>query len=182
MFSLSHLVAHIVTPTLLPGFVPWLAAAALWGGLLGAVAWRRRRRGVASAALAVAGLAATVLGFVDSATPPKPPGFTLMLASPVDGTAVSSPVLVVACGRWPDGSAAQVPGPGQLLLVLIDGVVASEGRLPNAAVDISPGRHSLRVEVITGNHAAYQPPVEVTSSVSVVAGAHRSTVALCPRS
>jgi hypothetical protein len=146
--------------------------------VVGVVLWRRRAPQLACAALAGLGLAASVFALAAPASP-APPGYRLTLVQPGNGAVLGSPVRVVVCGRWPNGAAAQVPGPGRLLLVTLDGATAYEGPSGAANVHASAGAHRLHVEVITAGHVAFRPPLTADASI-VVAGARSAAVAACP--
>src|SRR2546421_8162997 len=148
---------HVVAPGSGPGLIAWLPGAVAVVGIivLGFVP-RLRRLGTGVAAAGFAGLVA--LNVVASSAP-SPPGYAISLVAPRDGARVTSPMLVVACGRNPDGSSATVPGPDRVLSFFVDERQTFESRTATVALQMSPGRHRLRVEVLTSDHREFQTPL-----------------------
>ncbi len=155
---------HVVAPSALPAWAPWLAAALMYGGAL-ALAISRRGRGVLAIAAAL-GLGGTVAALVLSPTVPASPGYALAVAVP-PARPLTSPVTVAVCGRMPDGSAAAVPGAGDLLTVFLDGRQVLETPRSPLGVVAAPGDHEIRVEVLAPGHRRFRPPLDVRLRVSV---------------
>jgi hypothetical protein len=140
----------------------WITGTILFGGALATMAsperWRR-------ACLAVAGIGmvstVAVYALLPSA-PSAPLGLGLRIASPAPGRIVTSPVLVTVCG-----GTTRPPGPGQLLSVSVDGRQVAEVRGNTVAVPVTSGHHTLRVELVTGQHMEYAPPVLTDETISV---------------
>jgi hypothetical protein len=155
------MIAHILAPGNVPDVVPWITAIALYGGLLGVVlSWRHRRRRAGFAALAAMGMVSTALVYITQPSLPPQPGYAITIRG-LDGRTTSSPVAVRVC------AAAPVPGPGQLLLVRVDGAQAAETRDSTVVLLMSTGRHRIDAELITADHRAFQPPLTATATVVV---------------
>lgn len=170
--------AHIVAPSIVPAWVAWLAAGAMYASALALAVWRRGRAVLlAAGGLGVAGTVAVLLL---SPTVPASPGYTIGLAVPA-ARPLTSPFPVTVCGHLPDGSPAAVPGGGgNLLTVFLDGRQVLETRSSPLAVDAPPGTHELRVEALSGGHREFQPPITASLRVDVGGTGPLSAAASCP--
>jgi hypothetical protein len=171
--------AHVVAPSSLPAWVPWVAAALMYGSALG-VARARRGRGALLAA-GLLGLAGTVAVLVLTPTIPAAPGYTITLAQPAAPGPVSSPIAVTVCARMRDGSRAGVPATGGLISVSLDGRQVLETPRSAVAVEASPGPHDLRVELLTADHREYRPPLAAAVHVTVEGSAPLPAPSGCRR-
>jgi len=113
------------------------------------------------------GLVGTVVASALAPGPPASPGYSISLAAPADDARVTSPVLVAACGRGTEGSRVDVPGPGRLLTVIMDGSQVTELEGAVVAVPAPVGEHDLRVEILTSDHQEFAPPIESDVHVKV---------------
>ena len=143
--------AHVVSSGTGPGLVAWLPAAVVFVGaaVVGFAPRRYRRMGGGAAAAGVAGLLAVN---VFAASSPASPGYSIRLRLPAQDARVTSPVLLSVCGRTASGAPADVPGPGRVLSVFVDGRQTLEAAKASVGVLVAPGPHDLRVEVLTGDH------------------------------
>jgi hypothetical protein len=157
-------VIHLVAPSSLPAWIPWVAAALMYGSALGVAAGRRGRGALLTAGLL--GLAGTVAVLVLTPTVPAAPGYAITLAQPAPGR-VTSPIAVTVCAHLPDGSRVDVPAGGDLISVALDGRQVLEARRSEVAVLASPGPHDLRVELVTAGHVEYRPPLAAQVRVTV---------------
>lgn len=154
----------------------WLTGALLFGGAVGAMFVRRPTLHRACVTSAIVGLAATIAVYVLlPAVPTAPPGLSLSIAAPHDGTTVTSPVVVRACA-----GANRVPGAGRLLSISVDGRQVAELQTDTAAINLSAGEHRLRVELVTSAHQAYAPPVLTDESITVAGVGPLSPAPDCP--
>jgi len=167
---------HIAPPAGVPGWAPWLAAAVMYGSAL-ALLLARRGRGMLVAAGAL-GLAGTGAVFALGPTVPAAPGYVITLALPGAG-ARTSPLPVSVCGRRTDGTAAAVPGAGNLLTVFVDGRQVLETRRTPLAVELAGGSHELRVEVLTDDHREFRPPLDARLRVTVAGAGPLPAAAPC---
>ena len=168
---------HVVAPSALPGWAPWLAAAVMYASALALAAWRRGR--VALLTAGGLGVAGTVAALALTPSVPAAPTYALRLAVPASHP-LTSPVSVTVCGRRPDGSAVTVPDAQTLLTVFLDGRQVLETRRTPIAVEAGAGAHELRVEVLTGGHLEFRPPVEARLTVVVTGDGPMPAAAPCP--
>lgn len=146
------MLAHIVGGG--PTWPLWITSALLFGGLVGATSRRATLRRP-SLAVAAVGLVSTVVVYVTMpAAPSAPRGVSLRIVAPPPGAVVSVPVVVHVC----DGGSA-LPGGGRMLSYSVDGRQLLESRDALTALGLSPGRHRLRVELVTSDHREFAPPV-----------------------
>jgi hypothetical protein len=170
--------AHVVAPSTVAGWVPWLAAALMYASALALAVARRGRRALLTAG--GLGVAGTVAALALTPTVPAAPGYALRLAVAGDRP-LTSPVLVTVCGRRPDGSAVAVPDPQTLLAVFLDGRQVLETRRSPVAVEAGAGAHRLRVEVLTAGHVEFRPPLDSTLRIGVDGAGPLPSAAPCPR-
>jgi hypothetical protein len=158
---LSPVIAHI-----LGGSSPWQlwpTCTLLFGGAVAAMFVRRPMLYRACLVSAGVGLVTTIAVYVlIPAAPAAPSGLSLSIAAPLDGARVTSPVVVRACA-----GADAVPGTGRLLSVSVDGRQVAEVPTGTAAINVSTGKHTLRVELVTSAHRAYAPPVLTDETITV---------------
>ena len=153
------MLAHIVGGG--PSWPLWITSALLFGGLVGATSRRTALRRTSLVVSAI-GLVTTVLVYVTlPAAPAAPSGVSLRIATPTAGAVVTDPVVVRVCG----GGAA-LPGSGRLLSYSVDGSQVLETRNAVAALSMAPGRHTIRVELVTSSHREFAPPVLTQEDVS----------------
>jgi hypothetical protein len=169
---------HVIAPSALPGWAPWLAAALMYGSALALAASRRGR--VALLTAGGLGVAGTVAALVLTPGVPAAPNYALRLAVPASHP-LTSPVPVTVCGRRPDGTAVTVPDAQTLLTVFLDGRQVLETRRP-IAVQAGAGAHELRVELLTAGHLEFRPPVEARLKVVVTGDGPMPGAAPCPAS
>lgn len=167
---------HVVAPSALPGWAPWVAAALMYASALALVVAQRGRRALLTAG--GLGVAGTVAAFALTPTVPAAPAYALRIAVPA-ARLLSSPVLVTVCGRRSDGSAVTVPDPQTLLTVFLDGRQVLETRRSPVAVVAGAGRHELRVEVLTAGHLEFRPPLDARMQVEVGGVGPLPTAAPC---
>jgi hypothetical protein len=129
--------------------------------------------------LAATGVAGLLAVNVFAASSPATPGYSIRLQTPGQDERVTSPVLVSVCGRTASGASADVPGPGRVLSVFVDGRQTLEAATPSAAVLVAPGPHDLRVEVLTGDHREYSPVIDATVHVVVTGSAPLPKTVAC---
>jgi hypothetical protein len=141
----------------------WLTGTLAFGGAVAAMFVRRPTLHRACVTSALVGLVTTIAVYVLlPGAPAAPSGLSLSIAVPRDGATVTSPVVVRACA-----GAVRVPGAGRLLSISVDGRQVAELQTDTAAINISNGEHSLRVELVTSAHQAYAPPVLTDETVTV---------------
>ena len=163
------MVAHIVSGLPLP--LQWGLALLIFGGGLLVFAVRRSALRVAGGVAAVLGAGGLIAGWVFSPALIVAAPYPVRIVSPAPGSAVGAPLTLTVCG---------VPSPGRLvpatsaqyyLAVIVDGVQAPTVDTWQIPQDLSPGRHTIEVELVSPSHQAFAPPATFTETVTVVPGA-----------
>jgi hypothetical protein len=160
-------IAHLLTGSPIPLAVQWLAAAALFGGAVAVVSFRTRAWRTAAAVVATCGLAATATSCVAAAVQPGAPPYTLRIAAPETGSSVSSPVLLTVCGVRGDGTTQPATDTSHYLVVFVDGHEVPTVDAWRFGETLTPGKHTIRVELVTQSHHAFAPPAIATTVVRV---------------
>ncbi len=173
------MIAHVLTGSPVPLALQWLAAGLLFGGALGAVALHSRRRRAVALALGCAGLGGTVASLVLAAVQPGPAPYAIRIAAPLSGSTVSSPVVLTVCGVLPDGSSVDATDSQHYLVVFVDGHEVPTVDVWRFAERLTPGEHALRVELVTPQHHAFNPPATASATVTVAAGAPGTPTPSC---
>lgn len=168
------MLAHIVGGG--PVWPQWVAGSVGLVGLIGALEARSQALRRVSAVVAGAGMLAMMGACAALPSAPAAPNLSLRIVQPAPDSIVHSPVLVTVCA---DG--AVVPGAGRLLTVLVDGRQVVEVNADSAAVQISSGQHTLRVELVTSDHREFAPPVLTDENVDVVGIGTLTTPVGCTR-
>lgn len=173
------MIAHVLTGSPIPLAVQWVVAVALFAGGLGALALRRRRWRVAAAALCVCGLGGIVTSWVVAAIQPGAPPYTLRIAAPASDSRLASPVTLTVCGVRPDGSTLPATDAAHYLVVFVDGHEVPTVDAWRFSEELSSGRHTIKVELVTPAHHAFNPPATATTTVTVRAAAPSNGPADC---
>jgi hypothetical protein len=92
----------------------------------------------------------------------------------------TSPVQVTVCAHKADGSAVTTPDGDHVLGVLIDGVQVANQANSDFPVAMSPGRHALRIELLTRDHREFNPAVLADTTVTVTGNGPLGTWQACP--
>jgi hypothetical protein len=158
-----------------PGWLSWIAAIALFGGLL-AVLFRRGRVRLACAVIALAGMAGTIDDWYVRGLRPSRPDLVIRLVIP--GSRATNPVVVQVCGRTRSGAAAPTAN-GRYLLVRVDGYQVAEVHASTVAIPMSRGEHVLSAEITSADHQEFQPPLKIERTVRVT-GAGPPEPQACP--
>jgi hypothetical protein len=172
--SIVTVLAHILGGG--PLWPQWVAGGVGLVGLVGAFEARSQALRRISAVLAVAGLLTMVGACAALPSSPSAPNVSLRIVQPAANSVVRTPVLVTVCA---DGSS--VPGAGRLLTVLVDGRQVIEVDADSAAVPLSIGQHTLRVELVTRDHREFAPPVLTDEVVDVVGAGTLASPVGCSR-
>lgn len=164
-----------------------LAILAAWGvsslGLLaGAVLLiadlHRRRLGALVLSLSSAG---AVVAALVTPWPPAPPGYSISVVIRHTGDRITSPVAITVCGRTSDGSATAVPGADRVVYMALDGKQVMTVRAASMVVPMTSGKHLLRLEILTGDHRAFQPPLLTDLQITVRGRAAPAFTTSCSR-
>jgi hypothetical protein len=159
-----------------PAWALWLTGTLLFGGGVAVMAVQPSRRRVFMA-VAAAGLVSTVAVYaLLPVAPSAPRGLTLTIAAPPAGATVTTPIAVRVCA-----GAGDVPGPGRLLSISVDGRQVAELTSSMAAIDTAGGEHTLRAELVTTAHRQYAPPVLDDQTFRVSGSGPLTQPPDCPR-
>jgi hypothetical protein len=170
----AAVLAHIVGGG--PTWPLWVTGALLFGGAVAAMAAPQNRRR-ACLAVAAVGLVSTVAVYIAlPAAPPAPRGVSLSIAAPPADATVTSPLVVRVCA-----TGSSVPGAGRLLSISVDGRQVAEVNADSAALNVGPGEHTLRVELVTSAHREYAPPLLTHETVTVAGYGAPTSPPVCPR-
>lgn len=171
--------AHVAAPSAVPGWAQWIMGALLWGGMLGALVIRDRRRRVLLIAAAVVGAGLTVTDWTLGPLLARPPDVLLRLASPLNGSHQNAVVNAVICGRTASGTAVSLPGPGRVLSITIDGHQVVETSKGSLTIEVTLGHHVITAELLNASHQEFRPAVRVQGSFD--AGQYGAPAAPAPR-
>jgi hypothetical protein len=172
-------IGHLLTGGPIPLAVQWLAAALLGGGVVGMLSLRRRAWRFSAAAVTMCGLAGTVAAYVTAAIQPGAPPYAIRITAPETGALVSSPVLLTVCGVRRDGSTQPATDIAHYLVVFVDGHEVPTVDAWRFAETLTPGPHTIRVELVTPSHHAFAPPAIAITKVTVNAGAVAAVPSNC---
>lgn len=173
------MVAHLLTGSPVPLVFQWLAAVLLFGGGVTAFALHQRRWRVVAAAVACAGFCGTVSSWVLAAVQPGAPPYAIRIVAPSSGERVSSPVVLTVCGVRSDGTRVPATDAQHYLVVFVDGREVPTVDAWRFAEEVAPGRHALRVELVTPAHHAFSPAATATTTVTIAQDAPSVAPATC---
>ena len=171
--------AHILTAGGGLGLLGW-APAAIGVAAIAVVAFGPRRFQRPAVVVSVVSMSSLLILAAVSPGAPLPPGYAITVLEPGAGGAVTTPFSVVVCGRSSAGSSAAVPGGDRVLSISLDGREVLSTGSGHALVTATPGRHRLRVEVLTKDHVEYQPPLAQELDVEVGGPAPIAAPRSCP--
>jgi hypothetical protein len=160
-------IGHLLIGGPIPAAVQWLAAALLFGGAAAMLSLRRRAWRYTAAAATMCGLAVTIAAYVAAALQPGAPPYAVRITAPETGSFVSSPVLLTVCGVRGDGSTRPATDAAHYLVVFVDGHEVPTVDAWRFAETLTPGQHTIRVELVTPSHHAFAPPAIATTRVTV---------------
>ncbi len=161
------MIAHLLTGSPVPIPVQWLAAAALFGGAVAVASLRRRAWRITAGMVAACGLIGTVTSIVAAAVQPGAPPYTLRIAAPVSGSRVSSPVLLTVCGVRGNGTTRPATDAAHYLVVFVDRHEVPTVDAWRFDETLTPGQHTIQVNLVTPAHHAFAPPAVATTTVTV---------------
>ena len=163
------MIAHIVSALPLP--LQWAMALLIFGGGLLVFAVRRSALRIAGAVAALGGAAGLVASWLLSPALIVAAPYPVRVVSPAPGAAVGAPLTLTVCGVQASGRLIPATSPQYYLAVIIDGAQAPTVDVWHVPLDLSPGRHTVEVELVSPSHQAFNPPATFTETLSVVPGA-----------
>lgn len=173
------MIAHVLTGSPVPFAVQWLAAAALFGGVVAALTSRARTWRWLALAVSVLGLAGTLATWAVAAVQPGSPPYFLRIVAPAPGERVAPLVTITVCGVRGDGRMVPATDPHHYLVVFIDGREVPTVDAWQFREEMSLGVHEVRVQLVTPSHHAFNPPALASVTVHVESDAPTLQPAAC---
>jgi hypothetical protein len=170
-------IAHILSNLPLP--LQWGLALLIFGGGLAVFALRRTPFRVAGGVAALCGVGALVASWVLSPALLVPAPYPLRIVSPAPGADVDSHFVLTVCGVPASGGLVAATDSQHYLAIIIDGIQAPTVDVWQVPQDLSVGRHSIEVELVSPSHQAFSPPATAKETITVVSGAATSGLASC---
>jgi len=170
-------IAHILSNLPLP--LQWGLAVLIFGGGLVVFVVRRTAMRVAGAVAAVAGVGGLIASWVLTPALLVPAPYALRIVSPTPGAEVGSPLTLTVCGVPATGGRVPATDSQHYLAVFIDGVEVPTVDVWHIPEDLAAGRHSVKVELVSPSHQAFNPPAIATEDITVVPGANPSGPGSC---
>lgn len=168
---------HVLSSSVVPLPLQWTAIGVTTAGAIGVLRRRTAVRDLIAWTLFSIGASVCVVMVGIAMVQPPPPLYTLTLGVKHMTT---SPVQVTACARKLDGSAATVLTGSNVLGVIVDGNQVASQQVTQFPIAMSPGDHTLRVELLTRDHREFAPPVFVDTSLTVTGVGTLGSWAACP--
>ncbi len=161
--------AHIVSGLPLP--LQWGLALLIFGGGLLVFAVRRSLLRVAGGIAALCGAGGLIASWVLSPALIVAAPYAVRIVSPPPGAGVGVPVTLTVCGVQASGALVPATSSQYYLAVIVDGVQTPTVDVWHVPVDLSPGRHSVQVELVSPSHQAFNPPATFQETITVLPGA-----------
>lgn len=163
------MIAHILSNLPLP--LQWALALLIFGGGLIVFVVRRTAIRVAGALAALAGGGGLIASWVLTPALLVPAPYALQIVSPIPGAEVGSPLTLTVCGVPAAGGRVPATDSQHYLAVFIDGIEVPTVDAWHIPEDLSAGSHTVKVELVSPSHQAFNPPAIATEHITVVAGA-----------
>jgi hypothetical protein len=159
--------AHIVQGAPLPTALGWVAACLIAAGAAAIFLGRGGSVEVMGWITFAAGFCGAGGVVAVTALVPTSARITISLAAPAASPA-GAPVDVTVCGRaTAGGSPATAPDGSNVLAVLVDGRETAVENTGSFALLLPPGRHAVRVELLTNDHHVFSPRVAADATITV---------------
>ncbi len=171
------MIAHILSNLPLP--MQWGLALLIFGGGLVVFVVRRTAMRVAGAVAAVVGVGGLIASWVLTPALLVPPPYALRIVSPTPGAEVGSPLTLTVCGVPATGGRVPATDSQHYLAVFIDGVEVPTVDVWHIPEDLAAGPHTVKVELVSPSHQAFNPPAIATEDITVVPGADPSGPGSC---
>lgn len=159
------MIAHVLSGSVVPLPIEWVAALLLFGGAFVALAVRRHRWRQAAIAVSGLGLVVTGIGWVaDSAQPGAAP-YALRVVAP---SRIAPPEAVfTVCGLRGDGTLLRPTDAQHWLVPFVDGRQRPTIDAPVYPVRLSPGGHKVRFDLVTPSNREFSPAAQVSIQLTV---------------
>jgi hypothetical protein len=162
-------IAHIVSNLPLP--LQWGLALLIFGGGLLVFAVRRSALRIAGAVAALCGAGGLVASWVFSPALLVAAPYAVRIVSPTPGAAVGAPLTLTVCGVPASGGLVPATSSQYYLAVIVDGVQTPTVDVWHVPLDLSSGRHTVEVELVSPSHQSFNPPATFKETITVVPGA-----------
>ena len=171
------MIAHIVSNLPLP--LQWGLALLIFGGGLLVFAVRCSALRIAGGAAAVCGAGGLLASWVLSPALLAAAPYAVRIVSPAPGAEVGTPLTLTVCGVPASGGLVPATSAQYYLAIIVDGVQAPTVDVWHVPVQLSSGRHTVEVELVSPSHQAFNPPATFKETITVVAGAADSGPGSC---
>jgi hypothetical protein len=162
-------IAHIVRSLPLP--LQWGLALLIFGGGLLVFAVRRSALRIAGGVAALCGAGGLAASWVFSPALLVAAPYAVRIVSPAPGAHVGAPLTLTVCGVPASGRLVPATSSQYHLAVILDGVQAPTVDVWHVPADLSAGRHTIEVELVSPSHQSFNPPATFTETITVVPGA-----------
>jgi hypothetical protein len=162
-------IAHIVSNLPLP--LQWGLALLIFGGGLLVFAVRRSALRIAGAVAALCGAGGLVASWVFSPALLVAAPYAVRIVSPTPGAAVGAPLTLTVCGVPASGGLVPATSSQYYLAVIVDGVQTPTVDVWHVPLDLSSGRHTVEVELVSPSHQSFNPPATFKETITVVPSA-----------
>ncbi len=163
------MIAHIVSSLPLP--LQWGLALLIFGGGLLVFAVRRSALRIAGGVAALCGAGGLAASWVFSPALLVAAPYAVRIVSPAPGAHVGAPLTLTVCGVPASGRLVPATSSQYHLAVILDGVQAPTVDVWHVPADLSAGRHTIEVELVSPSHQSFNPPATFTETITVVPGA-----------
>jgi hypothetical protein len=170
-------IAHILGNLPLP--LQWALALLTFGGALVVFVIRRSWIRIVGAAAALCGIGGLVAAWLLSPALLIPAPYALRIVSPVSGAEIGAPFTLTVCGVPAFGRRVGATDSQHQLAIIVDGVQGPTVDVWQIPEDLTAGRHSIEVELVSPAHQAFNPPAIARVTVNVVPGAATSGPVAC---
>ena len=163
------MIAHIVSGLPLP--LQWGLALLIFGGGLLVFAVRRSALRIAGGLAALCGAGGLLASWVFSPALLVAAPYPVRIVSPRPGAEVGAPLTLTVCGVEASGRLVPATSSQFYLAVIIDGIQAPTVDVWHVPVDLSSGRHTVQVELVSPSHQSFNPPATFSETITVASGA-----------
>ena len=159
------MIVHVLSGSVLPAGVEWLAAVLLFGGAFAALAARRRGWRRAADAAAGVGFVVTVVGLVADAAMPGPAPYGLRIVAPQTRTPPDA--VFTVCGVRGDGTLLVPTDTRHWLAPFVDGMQRPGISAYVYPVRLVAGAHVVRFDLVSPAMREFSPGATVSERIVV---------------
>ncbi|MBV8528990.1 MAG: hypothetical protein JOZ75_11800 [Candidatus Dormibacteraeota bacterium] len=159
------MIVHVLSGSVVPLPIEWVAALLLFGGAFAALAVRGRRWRQAAIAVSALGLVMTGIGWVADSAQPGPAPYALRIVAPSRSTPPNA--VFTVCGLRGDGTLLTPTDAQHWLVPFVDDRQRPATDAPVYPVRLTPGEHTVRFDLVNPSNREFSPPAEVTEHVTV---------------